>query len=213
MRTAGGQETDPPRECVQSPGPAPVDVYSAARERRGRLADVTLIGATLGLRARPLVLEITEHDTIEAYRPLREAVQRLGPDSSGRRRRRSRGGELHPPGRASARFRQDRRQPRAGREHGSGAAGRRRGSPPFCSRSPLRHHRRRHRNRSRTGHRDQARCVTLGQGYLLGRPAPAESWADVEGGLSSQGGAGPTLRVERRAWVRGASLPGAEQAG
>jgi EAL domain-containing protein (putative c-di-GMP-specific phosphodiesterase class I) len=41
---------------------------------------VTTIGATLGLRARPLVLEITEHDTIEAYRPLREAVQRLGPD-------------------------------------------------------------------------------------------------------------------------------------
>jgi len=44
------------------------------------LADVKTLGATLGLRARPLVLEITEHETIEAYGPLREAVLRLGPD-------------------------------------------------------------------------------------------------------------------------------------
>ena len=44
------------------------------------LADVATLGATLGLRARPLVLEITEHERIEAYQPLREAVLRLGPD-------------------------------------------------------------------------------------------------------------------------------------
>jgi EAL domain-containing protein (putative c-di-GMP-specific phosphodiesterase class I) len=44
------------------------------------LADVDVLGAALGLRARPLVLEITEHETIEAYGPLREAVVRLGPD-------------------------------------------------------------------------------------------------------------------------------------
>jgi PAS domain S-box-containing protein len=43
------------------------------------LADVETLGAALGLRARPLVLEITEHETIEAYGPLREAVLRLGP--------------------------------------------------------------------------------------------------------------------------------------
>jgi PAS domain S-box-containing protein len=44
------------------------------------LADVETLRATLGLRARPLVLEITEHEPIEAYGPLREAVLRLGPD-------------------------------------------------------------------------------------------------------------------------------------
>jgi EAL domain-containing protein (putative c-di-GMP-specific phosphodiesterase class I) len=43
------------------------------------LADVDRLGTALGLRVRPLVLEITEHETIEAYGPLREAVLRLGP--------------------------------------------------------------------------------------------------------------------------------------
>lgn len=43
------------------------------------LADVATLGEALGLRARPLVLEITEHETIEAYGPLREAMLRLGP--------------------------------------------------------------------------------------------------------------------------------------
>ena len=42
------------------------------------LVDVATIGAVLGLRARPIVLEITEHEPIEAYAPLREAVLRLG---------------------------------------------------------------------------------------------------------------------------------------
>jgi PAS domain S-box-containing protein len=44
------------------------------------LADVATLGAALGVRARPLVLEITEHEPIEAYGPLREAVLRLGPE-------------------------------------------------------------------------------------------------------------------------------------
>jgi len=46
----------------------------------GLLADVETMARTLGLRARPIVLEVTEHETIEAYAPLREAVLRLGPD-------------------------------------------------------------------------------------------------------------------------------------
>jgi EAL domain-containing protein (putative c-di-GMP-specific phosphodiesterase class I) len=174
---------------------------------------VTTIGATLGLRARPLVLEITEHDTIEAYRPLREAVQRLGPDVRL---------AVDDAGAGMANFTHlvelqpafvkidaslvrgvntdlGRQAVVAGLLHFAAAA---------------------HCDIIAEGIETEAELatvtrlgVTLGQGYLLGRPAPAESWADVEGGLSSQCGAGPTLRVERRAWVRGASLPGAEQAG
>lgn len=41
---------------------------------------VSRLEAILGLRSRPLVLEITEHDTIEAYGPLRDAINQLGPD-------------------------------------------------------------------------------------------------------------------------------------
>lgn len=44
------------------------------------LADVAAMGAILGLRSRQLVLEITEHETIEAYGPLRDALLALGPD-------------------------------------------------------------------------------------------------------------------------------------
>lgn len=44
------------------------------------LADVDRLGAILGLRTRPIVLEVTEHETIEGYGPLRDAVARLGPD-------------------------------------------------------------------------------------------------------------------------------------
>lgn len=43
------------------------------------LADVETLDAVLGLRARPIVLEITEHEPIDAYGPLRDAVLRLGP--------------------------------------------------------------------------------------------------------------------------------------
>lgn len=44
------------------------------------LADVTSVQAVLGVRARSLVLEITEHETIAAYGPLRQALIELGPD-------------------------------------------------------------------------------------------------------------------------------------
>ncbi|HEV7605301.1 MAG TPA: EAL domain-containing protein [Candidatus Limnocylindrales bacterium] len=44
------------------------------------LADVEDLRQILGLRSRPLVLEITEHETISAYAPLRDAVLALGAD-------------------------------------------------------------------------------------------------------------------------------------
>jgi PAS domain S-box-containing protein len=44
------------------------------------LADVGAVRAVLGVRARPLVLEITEHEAIAAYGPLRQALIDLGPD-------------------------------------------------------------------------------------------------------------------------------------
>lgn len=44
------------------------------------LGDVDAIRAALGLQSRPLVLEITEHETIAAYGPVRDAVRALGPD-------------------------------------------------------------------------------------------------------------------------------------
>ncbi len=44
--------------------------------------------------------------------------------------------------------------------------------------------------------------VTFGQGYLLGRPAQAETWLQIGGKLQPPNAARPTLRVERRASVR-----------
>lgn len=44
------------------------------------LIDVPLMQSVLGVRARPLVIEITEHETIPAYGPLRDAIAALGPD-------------------------------------------------------------------------------------------------------------------------------------
>src|SRR4029077_5758599 len=46
----------------------------------GYLADSEALRTDLGARARPLVLEITEHETISAYGPLRDAVLALGLD-------------------------------------------------------------------------------------------------------------------------------------
>lgn len=43
------------------------------------LADVALMRSILGLRSRDVVLEITEHETIDAYGPLRDAMTRLVP--------------------------------------------------------------------------------------------------------------------------------------
>jgi EAL domain-containing protein (putative c-di-GMP-specific phosphodiesterase class I) len=39
--------------------------------------------------------------------------------------------------------------------------------------------------------------VTLGQGYLLGRPAPAESWRHTEGPLHRPHPGGSTLRLAK----------------
>jgi PAS domain S-box-containing protein len=44
------------------------------------LADVDAMRPVLGMRLRPIVLEITEHETIAAYGPVRESVRALGPD-------------------------------------------------------------------------------------------------------------------------------------
>jgi EAL domain-containing protein (putative c-di-GMP-specific phosphodiesterase class I) len=44
------------------------------------LSDVELMQSILGVRIRPLVIEITEHEAVPAYGPLREAIQTLGPD-------------------------------------------------------------------------------------------------------------------------------------
>jgi EAL domain-containing protein (putative c-di-GMP-specific phosphodiesterase class I) len=46
----------------------------------GYLADAEALRTDLGAHARPLVLEITEHETISAYGPLRDAVLALGLD-------------------------------------------------------------------------------------------------------------------------------------
>jgi EAL domain-containing protein (putative c-di-GMP-specific phosphodiesterase class I) len=55
--------------------------------------------------------------------------------------------------------------------------------------------------------------VTLGQGYLLGRPAPAETWPRTEALLGPPRAAGPTLRVERRAAIRGVVRRDVDQTG
>lgn len=44
------------------------------------LADLDAVRRALGLRVRPLILEITENETIAAYGPVRDAVRGLGPD-------------------------------------------------------------------------------------------------------------------------------------
>jgi PAS domain S-box-containing protein len=44
------------------------------------VVDGALLPAVLGAGRRPVVLEITEHEAIAEYAPLREAVRRLGPD-------------------------------------------------------------------------------------------------------------------------------------
>jgi PAS domain S-box-containing protein len=44
------------------------------------VADGTMLGRVLASRSRTVVLEITEHEAIPEYGPLRDAVLRLGPD-------------------------------------------------------------------------------------------------------------------------------------
>ncbi|MBF8291052.1 MAG: phytochrome-like protein cph2 [Chloroflexi bacterium] len=177
------------------------------------LADVETLGATLGLRARALVLEITEHETIEAYGPLREAVLRLGPyvrlavDDAG-----AGVANFH----HLVELRPDfvkidvslvrgvdtdlsRQAVVAGILHFASAA---------------------HCQVIAEGIETEAELatvtelgVTLGQGYLLGRPAPAETWSHAENQVHLPRAAGPTLRVERRAAVHGVTRRESDRAG
>jgi PAS domain S-box-containing protein len=155
------------------------------------LADVRSIDAALGLRARPLVLEITEHEPIEAYGPLREAVLRLGPDIRL---------AVDDAGAGVANFhhlvelRPDfvkidaglvrgvdldvgRQAVVAGILHFAAAAGCQVIAEGIETDAEL-------AAVTELG-------VTLGQGYLLGRPAPVEAWLGPKKGLSS---AGPSKR-------------------
>lgn len=177
------------------------------------LADVETLGATLGLRARPLVLEITEHETIEAYGPLREAMLRLGPDVRL---------AVDDAGAGVANFHHlvelrpdfvkidvslvrgvdtdpSRQAVVAGILHFAAAA---------------------HCQVIAEGIETEAELatvtelgVTLGQGYLLGRPAPAETWSHAKNQVRLLRAAGPTLRVERRAAVRGVTRRESDGAG
>jgi EAL domain-containing protein (putative c-di-GMP-specific phosphodiesterase class I) len=55
--------------------------------------------------------------------------------------------------------------------------------------------------------------VALGQGYLLGRPAAAETWSHSGNQVPLPHAAGPMLRVERRAVVREVTRREAHKAG
>ena len=166
------------------------------------LADVETLSAALELGARPLVLEITEHEIIEAYAPLREAVLRLGPDVRL---------AVDDVGAGAANFNHlvelrpdfvkidvslvrgvdtdlSRQAVVAGILHFAAAA---------------------HCEVIAEGIETEAELatvrelgVTFGQGYRLGRPAPAETWLHAGGPLHQPFAVGPTLRVERRAAVR-----------
>ena len=161
------------------------------------LADVARLGAALGLLARPLVIEITEHETIEAYGPLREAVFRLGPDVRL---------AVDDVGAGVANFRHlvelrpefvkidvslvrgvdtdlSRQAVVAGILHFAAAA---------------------HCEVIAEGIETEAELamvtelgVTLGQGYLLGRPAPAETWLHAQGPLHMPHAGGSTLRLAK----------------
>jgi PAS domain S-box-containing protein len=166
------------------------------------LADVATLGATLGLRSRPLVLEITEHETIAAYGPLREAVLRLGPDVRL---------AVDDAGAGVANFNHlvelrpefvkidaslvrgvdtdlSRQAVVAGLLHFATAAQCQVIAEGIETEAEL-------ATVTELG-------VTLGQGYLLARPAPAETWSDAQGLRHPRYTARPALRVERRAAVR-----------
>lgn len=177
------------------------------------LADVETLGAALGLRARALVLEITEHETIDAYGPLREAMLRYGPDVRL---------AVDDAGAGVANFHHlielrpdfvkidislvrgvdtdvSRQAVVAGILHFAAAA---------------------HCQVIAEGIETDAELATLtelgvafGQGYLLARPAPAETWSDPENQVNLPRAAGPTLRVERRAAIRRVTGRAADKAG
>jgi PAS domain S-box-containing protein len=158
------------------------------------LEDLDALRAALGLRTRPLVLEITEHQTIAAYGPVRDAVRAMGPDVRL---------AVDDAGVGAANFNHlvelrpqfvkidaslvrgvdadlSRQALVAGILHFADTAGCEviaEGIETDAERDML----------ERLG-------VRLGQGYLLGRPAPAEEWAASATGPASTV---PTLRVTR----------------
>jgi PAS domain S-box-containing protein len=171
------------------------------------LADVATLGATLGLRSRPLVLEITEHETIAAYGPLRQAVLRLGPDVRL---------AVDDAGAGVANFNHlVELRPEFVKIDASLV----RGVDTDLSRQAV--------VAGLLHFATAARCqviaegieteaelamvtelgATLGQGYLLGRPAAAETWSQADGPLHQARATKTTLRIERRAAVRGV-IPG-----
>ncbi|HEX7471595.1 MAG TPA: EAL domain-containing protein [Candidatus Limnocylindrales bacterium] len=58
----------------------PADAWLSLNVSPTLVADLTTLEGILGPRLRPIVLEITEHEAIAEYAPLREAVVRMGPD-------------------------------------------------------------------------------------------------------------------------------------
>jgi PAS domain S-box-containing protein len=177
------------------------------------LADVTAMGAILGLRSRQLVLEITEHETIEAYGPLREAVLRLGPDVRL---------AVDDVGAGVANFhhlvelRPDFVKIDVSLVRGVDTDMSRQavvaGILHFAAAS--------HCEVIAEGLETDTELamitelgVTFGQGYLLGRPAPADEWLRADGPFHAPPAPAPILRVERRAVVRGVTRREADQAG
>ena len=164
-------------------------------------------------RSDPVVLEVTEHEAIEAYAPLREAMLRLGP---GVRL------AVDDVGAGVANFnhlvelRPSFAKIDAGLVRGVDADPSRQASSWGLSTLPA-----------------NAGCqviaegietaaeratvaelgVTLGQGYLLGRPAPAETWLDAQVQPQRPQARRSRLRVERRAVVRGVIHRGAAETG
>lgn len=58
----------------------PADAWLSLNVSPTLVADLATLEGILGPRLRPIVLEITEHEAIAEYAPLREAVIRMGPD-------------------------------------------------------------------------------------------------------------------------------------
>ena len=141
------------------------------------LADVDAMRAALGVRARPLVLEITEHETISAYGPLRDAVVALGPDVRL---------AVDDAGAGVANFHHlvelrphfvkvDAGLVR-GVDHDVGRQAVVAGILRFAAAADCEADRRGHRD-YRQKQKVPKLGVGLGQGFLLGRPAPADTWA------------------------------------
>jgi EAL domain-containing protein (putative c-di-GMP-specific phosphodiesterase class I) len=58
----------------------PADAWLSLNVSPALVADVAALTRALVPRGRPLVLEITEHEAVTEYAPLREAILAMGPD-------------------------------------------------------------------------------------------------------------------------------------